>query len=143
MAGVVFDTGAEAHFEHHFDVILCAHFDALGFEEFSVFFEKGDTFGEFLLDCAHGTFNVFHGGNELFAGEDGNEFEVFDTVAGEGVDTGEAVDGFAEELDAEGVFGLGGVDLDRIAADAELAAFEGDVVAGVLEVDESGEELFA
>jgi hypothetical protein len=59
----------------------------------------------------------------------------FELVTGERVEAGEALDAFAEELNAQAVLGVGG-ELDGIAADAELAAVELDVVAGVLEVDE-------
>ena len=48
-----------------------------------------------------------------------------------------------EELDAEGVFVVGGVDLDDVAADAEGAAAEVDVVALVEDLDEAAGDVFA
>ena len=63
--------------------------------------------------------------------------------AEEGVDLGEGVDLVAEELDAEGVLVVGGVDLDDVAADAEGAAAEVDVVALVEDFDEAAGDVFA
>ena len=57
--------------------------------------------------------------------------------AEERIDLGEGVDLVAEEFDAVGVFVVGGVDLDDVAADAEGAAFEVDVVAVVEDFDEA------
>ena len=63
--------------------------------------------------------------------------------AEEGVDLGEGVDLVAEEFDAVGVFVVGGVDLDDVAADAEGAATEVDVVAVVEDFDEAAGDVFA
>ena len=63
--------------------------------------------------------------------------------AEEGIDLGEGVDLVAEEFDAVGVFVVGGVDLDDVAADAEGAAAEVDVVAVVEDLDEAAGDVFA
>ena len=63
--------------------------------------------------------------------------------AEEWVDLGEGVDLVAEELDAVGVFVVGGVDFDDVAADAEGAAAEVDVVAVVEDFDEAAGDVFA
>ena len=62
--------------------------------------------------------------------------ELSRDLAREGVELDDAVDLVAEELDAEGLLLVGGEDLDRVAADPELAPDEVDVVALVLDVDE-------
>ncbi len=63
--------------------------------------------------------------------------------AEEGVDLGEGVDLVAEELDAVGVFVVGWVDFDDVAADAEGAAAEVDVVAVVEDFYEAAGDVFA
>ena len=63
--------------------------------------------------------------------------------AEERIDLGERVDLVAEELDAVGVFVVGGVDLDDVAADAEGAAAEVDVVAVVEDFDQAAGDVFA
>ena len=57
--------------------------------------------------------------------------------------TDEGLDLVAEQLDAVGELLVGRPDLDGVAADAELAALEGDVVALVLDVDELQEQVVA
>ena len=53
------------------------------------------------------------------------------------------VDFVAEEFDAHGVLGVGGAKLDRVAAHAEFAARELEIVALVLHFDQPREEVFA
>ena len=60
-----------------------------------------------------------------------------------GVDDREGIDLVAEQFDAVGELLGRGPDLDGVAADAELAALEGDVVALVLDVDEPQEQVVA
>jgi len=74
---------------------------------------------------------------------DGEARILFADGAEERVDLAEAVDLVAEELDAEGVLVVGGVDLDDVAADAEGAAAEVDVVALVEDFDEAAGDVFA
>ena len=63
--------------------------------------------------------------------------------AEEGIDLGERVDLVAEELDAVGVFVVGWVDFDDVAANAEGAAAEVDVVAVVEDFDEAAGDVFS
>ena len=49
----------------------------------------------------------------------------------------------AEHLDADGELLVDREDLDRVAAHPERAAGEGEVVAGVLHVDELAQQLVA
>jgi hypothetical protein len=143
MSGIIFDAGAEAHFEHHFEVIFGARFNALGFEEFAAGFEPGDAFGQFLADGEGCPFDFVHGGDELFGRIDGEGGELLEGMAGKGIEAGQTLELVSEELEAEGVLGVSRAQFDGIAADAELAAFDLDVVTVVLEIDESFEELFA
>jgi len=143
VARVVLDAGAKAHLFHHLEVVFGAHLDALGLEELAVFLKPDDAFAQFLADGEGGDLELVVGGDELFGGEDGDGGEVFDFVAGEGFEAGEALDLLAEKFEAQAVLAPGGTDLHGVAANAEVAALEGDVVAGILEIDEPAEELVA
>lgn len=141
MARVVLDALAEAHFVHHFEVVVGAHLEALGFDEFAVFFEPGDAFFAFLADVVHGFLHFAFFGDELFGGEEGVGFDALDDRSGKGVDGGKAFDFVAEKFDADrGLVEVSGVDLDDVATDAEFSSPEGDVVAFEEEVDELFEE---
>ena len=66
---------------------------------------------------------------------------VRDGIARERVDLADPLDLVAPELDPDGLLGVRGEDLDGIAADAEGALLEGDVVAGVLDPDQLAEDV--
>ena len=52
----------------------------------------------------------------------------------------DALDLVAEQLDPDGMLLVGGVDLDGVAADPELASHQVGVIALVLHVDESAQD---
>ena len=66
-----------------------------------------------------------------------------DDLAGDGIDVRELLDLVAEHLHAQHRLLVRGVHLERVAADAELASREVDVVALVLEVDEPPDDVVA
>ncbi len=76
-------------------------------------------------------------------GVDGEAGVLLLDGAEEGVDLGEGFDFVAEKLDAEGVFVVGGIDLDDVAADAEGASAEVDVVALVEDFYEAAGDVLA
>jgi hypothetical protein len=68
-----------------------------------------------------------------FAGKNDDGVERFDLVSGQRLEARDAFDFVAEKFDAQAVFASGGADFDGVAAHAEIAALEGDVVAVVLQ----------
>ncbi len=76
-------------------------------------------------------------------GVDGQARVLLPDGAEEGIDLREGIDLVAEEFDAVGVFVVGGIDLDDVAAHAEGAAAEVDVVALVENFDEAAGDVFA
>jgi len=64
-----------------------------------------------------------------------------DDLAAGGIDDRELLDLVAPQLDAQAELLVRGIDLDAIAAHAELARLEGDVVAVVLDVHQAREDL--
>ena len=64
-------------------------------------------------------------------------------LAGQRVDLDDALDLVAPELDAHGDLLVGREDLERVAAHAELAAREVDVVALVVDVGQEAQHLVA
>jgi hypothetical protein len=71
VAGVVLDALAEAHFLHHFEVVIGAHFQALGFDEFALFLKGSHLLVAFLADVVHGCFHLGAFGDELLGREKG------------------------------------------------------------------------
>ena len=143
VAGVVFDAVAVAYGLDHLEVEAGALVDALGFDEAAFFFELGLPLEELGEDGFDGGVFALGLDDVVGLGVDGEAGVFLLDGAEEGVDLGEGVDLVAEELDAVGVFVVGGVDLDDVSADAEGAAAEVDVVAVVEDFDEAAGDVFA
>ena len=54
MARVVFDAAAVAHLEHHFEVIVGAHLQALGLQQAALTAQQSQTLAQLFADRAHG-----------------------------------------------------------------------------------------
>ena len=144
MAAVVFDALAEAHFLHHFQVVLGAQAQALGFQQAALAFELGKAFFEFGADAHDGGLHFFSRGDKLLGGEEGVARQAADDFAGEGVNEAEAFDVVVEALNAQGhILDIGGHHFDDIPAGAKGAAFELDVVAFVEHFHEAADEGLA
>src|SRR5262249_11060266 len=98
---------------------------------------------QLALDAFHCLPDALLGGDEVLGRVDVQVFEDAQRFAGGRVDDGQGIDLIAEQLDAEGVFLVGGPDLNDVAADAELAALEGNVVALILDVHQAQQQLVA
>ena len=68
-------------------------------------------------------------GHEVLGRIDRRPLQLRDRLAGERVDLADPLDLVAPQLDADGLLLVRGEDLDRVAAHAEGALLEGDVVA--------------
>ena len=86
---------------------------------------------------------LFRGRHEVLGRIDVDLQPLDQQLAGERIDSDDALDFVAEELDANRDLFVGGVDLERVAADAEGAADQGHVVAVVLDVDQVAHDLVA
>ena len=142
---VVLDARAEPHLLEHFEVVLGAQLDALGFEQLALALEPRDALVELAADRAEREAQLVGRRHELLgriqrdaAGHRPQH------RAGERVHHGKALHLVAEELDAVGrVVEVARLHLDHVAAHPEAAAAEGDVVALVEHVHEPAEQLFA
>ena len=127
----------------HLEVEAGALVDALGLDEAAFFFELGFPVAELGEDGVDGGGFALGLDDVVGLWVDGEARVFLADGAEERVDLREGVDLVAEELDAVGVFVVGGVDLDDVAADAEGAAAEVDVVALVEDFDEAAGDVFA
>ena len=72
-----------------------------------------------------------------FPGKNGHGVERFNLVSGQRLEAGEPLDFVAEKFDAQAVLASGGTNFHRVAAHAEVAALEGDVVPVVLQIHQA------
>ena len=143
VARVVFDAVAVADGLDHLQVEAGALVYALRLDDPAFFFELGFPVGELGEDVVDGGVLAVGRDDVVGFGIDGEARVLLLDGAEERVDLREGFDLVAEELDAEGVFVVGGVDLDDVAADSESSAAEVDVIALVEDLDEAAGDVFA
>ncbi len=138
---VVLDAVAVADLADHLEVVLGAHPEALGLEQLALLLELLQSDLELVLDLGHGHCQPLVAGDVVRRREDDRALHLLQRLTGQRVDPGEPVDRVAEHLDPQHRLVVGGVDLDRVAADPELAAAERGVVAVVLHVDQPPQDV--
>ncbi len=133
VTGVVLDTGAKPHLQHHFQVVAHALLQALQFQEAPRSPKLGQPAGQFRLDTPHGRPEPLPGGNVMGGGENGGVGPLPQRPPGEKVDLPDPLDLVPEQLHPQGRPGEGGGnDLDYIPPHPEGAPVKVDVVALVL-----------
>ncbi len=143
VAGVVLDAGAVAEGPKHLEVVERALAQALLLEELPDAIEVRELLLEVSLDHLHGRLELVVGRDVVPGGEDRRALQLGRLVAGERVDEGEPVDLVAPQLYPQRLLLVGRPDLDHVAASAEAAGLQLDVVALVLLRDERAEDLVA
>ena len=133
---VVLDAVAVPDLLHHLEVVLGAHPQALGLEQLALLLELGQPLLELGLDADDGLGHPLLAGHVVGGRVDGQVLVLAHLLAGERVDHRDGLDLVAEELDPDRGLVVGGVDLDDVAPDPELAPDQVGVVAVVLHVDQ-------
>ena len=137
---VVLDAVAVPDLLDHLQVVLGAHAQALRLEQLAVGLEPRQPLLQLGLDADDRLAHALVAGDVVRGGEDLRSRQLAELLAGERIDDGDAVDRVAEHLDAQHRLLVRGVHLDGVAAHAELAAAEGDVVAVELQVDQATQD---
>ena len=132
---------AEAHLLHHLEVVQRPLLEALLLEEAPLLVEEVEALAQLLADALDGAPHLRLRRHVVRARVDRVAIERPLHAAAQRVDLLDRLDLVAEELDADGrLLLVRGEDLDDVAAHAERAAVEVDVVSLVLDVDELPEE---
>ncbi len=140
---VVLDARARPDLAHHLDVVGGAHAQALRLEQLALLLELVQPVAELVLDAGDRPLHPLRAGDVVGGREDVHLLLVAHHLAGQRVERVELVDLVAEELDPQRELLVHRDDLDGVAAHAERAAGEGQVVAGVLHADELAQQLVA
>ena len=140
---VVLDARAGPDLAHHLDVVGRAHPQPLGLEQLALLLEGRDLLLELGLDAGDGALHPGRAGDVVGGREDVELVVVGDHLAGDRVQRHQPLDLVAEELHPHGVLLVDREDLEGVAADPEGAAGEGEVVAGVLDLDEPAQHVVA
>jgi hypothetical protein len=141
---VVLDAGAEPDLAQHLHVVLGALAQAVGLEQLALGLELGAALVELLADLGHRGLDRPLLDVVVRRGPDRDVLEVVeDELARQRVEVLQALDLVAEHRRPEGRLGVRREDLEGLPADAERAAPQRGVVAGVLQRDELAQQLVA
>ena len=144
LARVVLDPGAGPHLEQHLDVELGARLQPLRLQQLArAPCSSASRSASSARISVHRALDLGPLGDEVLGGVDGALVDLRDGVAGERIDLADPLDLVAPELDPDRLLGVGGEDLDRIAPDPEGALLERDVVPGVLDPHQLGQDVVA
>ena len=140
---VVLDAVAVADLAHHLEVEHRALVQPLRLEQLAFRLELPAALRELGLDRLDRQARAVARGHEVRLREHRHLVDAPEHLAGERVEPGELVHFVAEEADAERVLFVRRHDLDDVAAHAERAAAELDVVALVLNLDQLAQDVVA
>ena len=130
MAAVVFDAVTVAKFGDHLQIKQGPLFQALGLNKPILGLQFGESDLQFLLDRAHGGFEIFLAGDMVAAGKNSHLVDILHHYSAQGIDDGNGLNGIAKKLDPHRMFFfMGRKDVNHVAPDPERAAMKRVIVA--------------
>ena len=140
---VVLDPRGEADLLDHLDVVGGALAQPVRLQLLAFLLELGGAGFEFAADFLDGALDGLVFGHVVRRRPDGDVVDRVEDFAGQRVEVLDSLDLVAEEGDPVGGLGVGGHDLQHLAADAEGAAAQDRVVALVLHFHQLAQHLVA
>ena len=143
-ARIVLNARAETDLLQHFNIVAGALRDALCLDQLAVFLEVFYTLFQFFFEVLDGFLQLFLGCNVVARRKNSNMPQFTERNAGQRVNTADAVHLITEKLDTDNILiRVYRPDFHRVTAHAEAVALERNVVALVLNVYQSADELLA
>ncbi len=143
MPGVVLDAVAIADLPDHLEIEHRALAEPLGLEQLALPLQRRAPRDQFRLDPVHRTPRVLARRDEVGSRKDRHPFAAADGAARQRIEREQFVDLVAEQTDPKRLLVVRRKHLDDVAAHAERAAPELDVVPLVLNLHQAPEDLFA
>ena len=140
---VVLDPRAEAELAQHLHVVPGALLQPVGLELLALALEVRDLVAQLALDLVDRALHRLLLDHVVARGPDRDVVDRVEDLAGERVEVLDRLDLVPEQLDPVGRLGVGGQDLEHLAAGAEGAARQVGVVAPVLHPDQLAEDVLA
>ncbi len=137
---VVLDAAAHPRLGQHLEVVFGPHPQPLGLEQLARCRQFLQPDPELGLDGLDRLPQALVPGAVVGVGEHHQLVELVADLPGQHIEGTDPLHGVAEELDADRLALVGGMDLDGVPPGPELASGQGDVVARVLEFDQSPEQ---
>ena len=142
MARIIFNTFAESHLVHHFEIKARALFNALALHQAVLLLVELNAFAQLFLDRFDGTQCGRTRCHIVARRIYGKARHTLQNLAGQRIKHRQCFDLIVKQGDAQRSFrALGRKNIDDVTAHTKHATFELDVVALVLHVDESGDGI--
>ena len=143
VARIVLDPRAVAHLAQHLQVVHRALLEPRRLQQLAAILKLLDALGQLARDIGDRQLKLLAGGDEVLGRVDVERRAAEQHLAGQRIELGDPLDLVAPELDPLGHLGVGREDIERVAAHAEGAAVEIDIVALELQVDQLAQQLVA
>ena len=140
VAAVILHPAAHPGLGQHLEVVLGAHPQPLRLQQLAGVLELAQPLAQLGLDGHHRLLQPLVPGAVVGVGEHHQLVELVTDLTGHHVERPDPLDGVTEELDADRLALIGGMDLQGVPTGPELSPGQGGVVARVLEVHQSLEK---
>ncbi len=136
MARVILNAAAKPQRFNHFQIVVHAHFQTLGFQQFSLFIELLQAVAQLLLNGFKGAVKLGARRYVMRSRPNGKRLVRVNLLARNVINFGNGFNFIAPKFHAQGVIGIRGEDIQRIAAHAKRSARKFVIVAVILNVNE-------
>ena len=144
IARIILNSRAASGGFQHFNVEQGALFQTLGFEQPPCRFKLFKPQFQFVLNMQHGLFQRRPRGHVMRIGINPHALKVAGFLPRQRVKFGERVNFIAEQFNAPGpILIMGGEQVDRVAAHAEITPRKAHIIAPILQGNEIGQQLRA
>ena len=143
-AGIVLDAGAGAYLQQHFDVVIGALLQPLGFQQTPFAAEPLQPLQQLRPNLLHGPLNGLLVSDEVPGGIDENMLQSFVYhLAGDRIESGDPLHRVAEKFQADAMGLIGREDFQQVAPHPEVPRLQHQVVAYVMAVHQPVQQLAA
>ena len=136
---IILNAVTKAHLLHHLKVILCAHRQALSFEQFAIGLKPLQSLLQLFFDSNDCSPHVFCACG-IMSRRKHNEFcECAQSLTCHRIDAGDAVNRVAKHLNTHHGFFIRGMHFNRVSTNPEITPTQSHVIAVVLQVNQSSQ----
>ena len=144
MTGIILDTRAITHFLYHFQIIVGALFNALGFNELVMLLEKLDLLLHLCPDGAHGNLQIFLWGYIMRCGENHGMNALAKNFSRQHIKFHNAINLVTKHLNAHpAVIVSSRKNLHHITTNPKMATLQHHIIAVILHIYQPSQNIIS